>query len=185
MVDLIADFLRQYGIYAAIISILINILATIVGVFPTFLITAANIVVFGLWAGTLISFLGESLGAIAAFVLYRKGFRRRAQRILDYYPRAQRLVNLRGREAFDLIFLLRLLPFAPAWVSTFGAAIGKVPLLLFIAASTLGKIPALLMEAYAVYEVTRFQWQGKTVLLILASLLAWDIWKRLRRQEKN
>lgn len=183
MAESIAHFLQQYGIYAALISIALNILATVIGVFPTFLITAANILVFGFWTGTLVSFLGESLGAMVAFGLYRTVFRKHAQRTLERYPRAQALVNAGGREAFQLILLLRLLPFAPAWVSTLGAAVGKVSFLLFAAASTLGKVPALLMEAYAVHEVSRFSFVGQTILILLALWLAWDAWKRIHSRQ--
>lgn len=185
MTETIVLFLQQYGTYAAIVSICVNILATIIGIFPTFFITAANIVLFGFWMGTLISLLGESLGTVAAFIIYRAGFRTSAQRALDNYPRAKALINAQGREAFQLVFILRLLPFAPAWLSTLGASLGKISLALFTAASTLGKIPALLMEAYAVYEVSRFQLPGKIILALLAIWLAYDVWRRRRKKIRS
>ncbi len=185
MTQSIVLFLEQYGVYAALISIGLNIIATVIAVFPTFFITAANIILFGFWMGTFVSFLGESLGAVAAFILYRKGLRRYAHSALDQHPRAKALVNIDGREAFQLIFLLRLLPFAPAWLSTVGAALGKVSLGLFAVASTLGKIPALLMEAYAVHEVTRFQLTGKIILIFLVLWLAYDIYLRLNKNRDN
>ncbi|PTN38309.1 TVP38/TMEM64 family protein [Desulfonatronum sp. SC1] len=184
MTESLIELLRHYGMYAALVSIGLNVLATISGVFPTFFITAANIVLFGFWTGAFVSFLGESLGAIAAFLLYRAGFRSPAQTALNRYPRAKALINAQGREAFKLIFLLRLLPFAPALVSTLGAAVGKVSLPLFAAASTLGKIPALLMEAYVVLEVTRFQTAGKIILVVLAVWLAYDVFKRPRKRPR-
>lgn len=184
MTESLIELLRHYGMYAALVSIGLNILAAISGVFPTFFITAANIVLFGFWTGAFVSFLGESLGAVAAFLLYRAGFRSSAQTALNRYPRAKALINAQGREAFQLIFLLRLLPFAPAVVSTLGAAIGKTSLLLFAAASSLGKIPALLMEAYAVHEVTKFQLSGKIILVVLALWLAYDLSKRLRKRPR-
>ena len=183
MTEAVIELLRDHGMYAAVISIGLNILVTVIGVLPTFFITGANVVLFGFWLGVLVSFLGESLGAVTAFLLYRAGLRAPAQRILDGYPRTKNLVNARGREAFQLVVLLRMLPFTPAIVATLGAAVGKVSLGLFAAASTLGKIPALLMEAYAVYEVSRFQLTGKIILAILALWLAFDVSKRLRRNQ--
>ena len=62
---------------------------------------------------------------------------------------------------------------------TFAAAIGTVRALVFVAASSLGKLPALLLEAYAVYEVTAFGWQGKLLLAIAGiALLIW-VWQKL------
>ena len=49
--------------------------------------------------------------------------------------------------------------------------IGKVSILTFLIASSLGKIPALLIEAYSVYQVTEFGWQGKVILGIIACVL--------------
>jgi uncharacterized membrane protein YdjX (TVP38/TMEM64 family) len=59
------------------------------------------------------------------------------------------LLEAKGLEAFFLVLSLRLLPFVPSGVVTFVATIGKTPLLIFIIASSIGKIPALLLEAYS------------------------------------
>ena len=131
-------------------------------------ITAANIIFFGFWKGTLISFLGEAIGAAVAFLLYRKGFKKLTQQSLQKYPKLQRLVTAEGKEAFYLIFSLRLIPFVPSGLITFAAAIGSVNFTTFFIASSLGKLPALLLEAWSVYEVRAFDWQGKLILVVVA-----------------
>ncbi len=149
------------------------------GVFPSVFVTAANILFFGFWNGTFISFLGEAIGAGIAFVLYRRGFKKKIEKGLDKYPKVKRLINADDKEAFYLVFSLRLIPFVPSGLITFAAAVGKVTFLIFILASSLGKLPALLMEAYSVYEVTQFGWQGKIILVVVAlSLLYWVIKKK-------
>ena len=93
-----------------------------------------------------------------------------------------RLVDSKGKDAFVLILILRLIPFVPSGLVTFGAAIGEVSVLVFFAASTLGKIPALLIEAYSVAQIAEFNWQGKLILVITALvLLVWMIKRRVRR----
>jgi uncharacterized membrane protein YdjX (TVP38/TMEM64 family) len=149
-------------------------------VVPSVFITAANILFFGFWNGTLISFLGEAMGAAMAFYLYRKGFKKTVETRLDKYPKVKRLINADGKEAFWLIFSLRLIPFVPSGLITFATAVGRVSSPVFIAASSLGKLPALLIEAYAVYEVSAFGWQGKLILAVVAvALLYWIIKKRI------
>ena len=71
------ELLQQYPQLAIIISIGISLLIAIIGVVPSFFITSANILFFGFWNGTLISFIGESIGAAIAFILYRKGFKKK------------------------------------------------------------------------------------------------------------
>jgi uncharacterized membrane protein YdjX (TVP38/TMEM64 family) len=143
----------------------------VLGLVPSVFITAANILFFGFWEGTLISFLSEALGAIVAFFLYRKGFKKTAHEKLKKFPRLERLIDSEGRTAFLLIISLRLIPFVPSGLVTFAAAIGKVSAITFLLASSIGKAPALLIEAYSVYQVTEFGWQGKLILIITSVLI--------------
>lgn len=171
MKETIVNLFQQYPNVAMLISILISIVVALLGVVPSVFVTAANILFFGFWEGTLISFLGESLGAIIAFLLYRKGFKQRIHQQLEKFPQALRLIEAENRQAFLLILSLRLLPFVPSGLVTFAASIGKVSAFVFLLASSLGKLPALLIEAYSVYEVTQFGWQGKLILVLAAVAL--------------
>lgn len=176
--DLLQLFAANPGA-ALLISLLVNVVIAVIGVLPSVFVTAANILFFGFWPGTLISFLGEALGAAVSFWLYRKGFKKGVAKQLQRFPKAQQLVQARGREAFLLIFSLRLLPFVPSGLVTFAAAIGVVPAVLFVVASSLGKIPALLIEAFAVQQVTDFGWQGKLILAVAAvGILVWVLQRR-------
>lgn len=157
---------------------LVSIVVAVLGLVPSVFITAANLLFFGFWNGTLLSFLGETIGAAVAFFLYRNGFKKTSYGHLKKFPKLQRLLDANGREAFFLILSLRLIPFVPSGLVTFAAAIGNVSAFLFLVASSLGKIPALLLEAYAVYEVGRFGWQGKAVLAIAALLIIYAILKK-------
>jgi len=166
---------------AIIISLLLSIVIAIAGILPSVFITAANILFFGFWKGLLLSFLGEALGAIVSFVLYRKGFKTSMTTPLHKYPRVERLIAAKGKEAFLLVLGLRLLPFVPSGLVTFAGAIGNIRLLTFATASSLGKIPALFIEAYSVYQITAFSWQGKLILGIIAcALIYW-----VARQKKG
>jgi len=179
MVDNLLGLFREYQNLAILLSICISIIIAVLGVVPSVFITAANILFFGFWNGMFISFLGEAIGAGIAFLLYRKGFKRTAEKRLDKYPKLQRLINAEGKEAFYLVVALRLIPFVPSGLVTFVAAIGSVSFITFIIASSLGKLPALFIEAYAVNEVTNFGWQGKLILAFAAlALLYWIIVKR-------
>ncbi|HSN62189.1 MAG TPA: VTT domain-containing protein [Ferruginibacter sp.] len=178
MQDSLFQLFNEYPRLAIIISIAISILIAVIGVLPSVFITAANILFFGFWNGVLISFLGEAIGAGIAFLLYRKGFKKTVQHKLQQYPKVNRLLEATNKEAFYLIFSLRLIPFVPSGLITFAASMGKVTFFIFLIASSLGKLPALLMEAYAVFEVTRFGWQGKLILAVVAmGLLYWVIKK--------
>lgn len=171
MKEALLNFFQQYPNLALLGSLLLSIIIAVLGLIPSFFITAANILFFGFWPGVAVSFLGEALGAIVAFYLYRKGFKKEAGQQLEKYKKAKALLAAEGRQAFWLIFSLRLIPFVPSGLVTFAAAVGRVATLTFFIASSLGKLPALLLEGYAVYQVTEFGWQGKLILSVVALFL--------------
>ena len=180
MKDQVIALFRDYPNAAFFISTALSVLVALAGVLPSVFITAANILFFGFWKGTLVSLLGEVLGALVSFWMYRKGFKRGAQSALEKYPKAARLVEAEGRTAMTLIFSLRLLPFMPSGLVTLAAAIGKVSTLHFMIASSAGKIPALLLEAFSVYGVTQLDWPWKTGLALFALVILVLVLKKKR-----
>jgi uncharacterized membrane protein YdjX (TVP38/TMEM64 family) len=165
------QFFRDHPDTAVAATLLASIIVAILGVVPSFFITAANIIFFGFWKGTAISFGGEAAGAVISFLLYRYGFRASVSSQLSKFPRAKKLVDAEGSKAFLMIVSLRLLPFVPSGLVTFAAAVGRTSLLLFTVASSLGKIPALLMEAGSVYGVMSMGWKGKILLCVAALVI--------------
>ncbi len=183
MVNSLLQLFKEYQQLAIAISICASIIVAILGIVPSVFITAANILFFGFWNGILISFLGEAIGAGLSFLLYRRGFKKKVEKGLGKYPKLKRLIEAENKEAFYLIFSLRLMPFVPSGLITFAAAVGNTSFLNFIAASSLGKIPALLIEGYAVYEVTQFGWQGKLILATIALVLLYLIIKKVMNKK--
>lgn len=171
----------NYPHYAYILSIFINVIIAVLGVVPSVFLTAANVLFFGFWQGTFISFLGESIGAFIAFILYRTGFKKSVENKFKKNAALDRLLQAKGKEAFFAIIPLRLIPFIPSGLITFTAAIGKVSAVTFFVASSLGKMPALLFESYAAYEVTEFKWQGKVILLVVGVYLLYWLFTREKR----
>jgi uncharacterized membrane protein YdjX (TVP38/TMEM64 family) len=178
--DNILQLFTTYPQYAFAVSIFINVIIAVLGLVPSVFLTAANVLFFGFWQGTFISFAGECIGGFIAFLLYRFGFKKNVQNKVQKYTTVNRLLELQGKDAFYAIISLRLIPFIPSGIITFAAAIGRVSLLTFFIASSLGKIPALLIEAYAAFEVTKFNWQGKVILLIVGVYFLYQLVKKLK-----
>jgi uncharacterized membrane protein YdjX (TVP38/TMEM64 family) len=181
MNEQVIELFQQFKPYALFISIFINILISVIGFLPSVFLTAANLVVFGFWEGMLISFIGEGIGAVVAFILYRKGFRKVTETKVFSYPMVRRLLEVEGKQAFSLVLSLRLLPFLPSGVVTFMAAVGKMSLLIFAISSTLGKLPALIIEAYATNQMVQWTVQGKMMIALLAIFLLIYTLKSLKK----
>ena len=69
----VLEWFKDIGFYAVGLSIILNIAISVLGLVPSFLLTAANIHFFGFGYGLLLSIVGEAFGAIVSFYLYRKG----------------------------------------------------------------------------------------------------------------
>lgn len=185
MKEFLIDLFTANPAFGVFLSIALNIIISILGVVPSIFLTAANLAVFGFWEGTLLSFAGEAAGAVISFLLYRKGFKRATEaKLSSAHPKVLKLLNTEGANAFILILSLRLMPFVPSGLVTFVAAVGKTSLLVFIAASSIGKIPALLLEAYTAYQVVQWTWQGKLLTAAMAMILLIFVWYRLRSRKE-
>jgi len=175
MVEEILQWFENSGLLAVWISIILNISISVLGFIPSVFITAANISFFGFGKGLILSILGEAFGAIISFYLYRKGINKIKTKVIINNKYLNRLQQSKGMEAFLLILALRVFPFVPSGLVTLASAGSNVGMLNFSIASTLGKIPALVIEAYSTQQMLNWSGQGKVILgissLIIISIL--------------
>src|SRR3712207_6735532 len=61
----VAAYLRGFGAWTPVISILLMILQAVIAPLPGSLVASANGIVFGIWWGTLLSWAGGILGGTA------------------------------------------------------------------------------------------------------------------------
>jgi uncharacterized membrane protein YdjX (TVP38/TMEM64 family) len=166
----IDEFLKGNLLLTALFSIAINVIISVLGVLPTFFITAMNISLFGLNVGIAVSILGESIGAIISFVLYRKGISASKLGKVTKNKYFVKLNNAQGTEWIFLLFAFRIIPFIPSSVVTIAAAFSNVHIAAFSIISTIGKIPALLLEAFIIVNIIDAS-QGNLILIVATSLI--------------
>lgn len=182
MQEIIQNLLTEHYAIAIPLSILINIVISLLGVIPSIFLTAINIQLFGLTDGTIISIVGEALGAIISFYIYRLGLQKVTHNKINNYPKVERLLYVKGKEAFLLVLSFRFIPFIPSSVVTLFAALGKMSLLSFSIASTIGKIPALLIEVYSAYQVMNGTNEAKWIITIAGCIGLFYTWKKWRKK---
>ena len=186
MRDAILHFFQQYPHIAVLSSFVFRVVIAFVGLIPSFVITAANIHFFGFWEGIVITFLGEAVGVLLAFLLYRKGFKKGVMHRLEKHPKAKTLLEASPKDAFWLIFSLRLVPVVPAGLVTFTAAMARISALGFVVAGSLGKLPSLFLEGFAVLKVMHIHWKVRVVILaLLAAALLFFVVRHIVRSKKQ
>lgn len=186
--DLLLEFLPENVITAVLVSILLNTIIAVAGLIPSTFITAANIIYFGFQFGLVVSIFGEAMGAVISFIMYRKGVKAIENRVNKPINNRflERLKSAQGMEAIYLVLLLRILPFIPSGLVTLAASISEMKVFHFFIASTIGKIPALFIEAYSVYHFFswRYQYQIGTTIAALAIITIYFIWSK-RKNNKS
>ncbi|MDQ6608451.1 MAG: VTT domain-containing protein [Bacteroidota bacterium] len=179
MKEAVLHFLEEYPHLALVSGFTIAFLVTLIGIIPSFFVTTANVLFFGVAEGLAITFAGENCGSALAFFLYRKGLKKNLGPQLEKYQTMKALLEADNKKAFWLIFSMRLIPLLPSGLVTFTAAMGRASFITFVAANALGKFPSLLLEALAVHEVREFGWQGKLILAAIAAAALYFVIKKI------
>jgi uncharacterized membrane protein YdjX (TVP38/TMEM64 family) len=138
--------LSELGPWGPVFFVLLYVAAAVT-LAPAFLLTVAAGAMFGVWRGSVVVFIGASLGASAVYVL---GSRMSRSRLMARFTRDRRVAAVRDAVAGQgawVMFLLRLSPLVPFNVLNYALALSGVRYSDF-AVALLGMIPAIIMYTY-------------------------------------
>jgi uncharacterized membrane protein YdjX (TVP38/TMEM64 family) len=183
--EFILDWIPENKILISLTSILINVVISISGFLPSAFLTAVNITVFGFKLGLLLSIIGEAFGAVISFILYRKGLSKLSNNVGITNRLLVRLKHTQGMGAAFLVLILRILPFVPSGAVTLVASYSKMNVYAFGIVSTIGKVPSLFLEAYAVNHALKLStnWQLISLMVILLIFVTYRYWKKRRNNK--
>jgi uncharacterized membrane protein YdjX (TVP38/TMEM64 family) len=174
-----AEWLRDFGIWAILISILLNIFISLLGVVPSLFLSGANAVVFGLIPGFFVSLAGEVVGAGVSFFLYRWGLKRVNKVRVDRWKWVQKINSADRRKQFVSLTLVRLTPMIPSGMITAVASISNMRFNDFIIASLIGKAPSIAMETIVGHDLILLESNMPRLLFsLLLILIIFLIWRR-------
>lgn len=143
------DVIQSGESMAIIISIFFVALLVFFPVMPYPLVAGLIGSVFGVWQGIFISIIGISLGTSTMFLMARYGFQEWVQKIIRKYPKSQEYEAYFEKNAFMGILFLRLVPVVPSPLLNVLSGVSKVPWLVFITATLIGKLPNIIISTFA------------------------------------
>lgn len=141
--------MKAGGASAGFFSMLLVAICVFFPILPFPVLAGGIGAVFGAAQGVLISLTGAMAGTMCFFFLTRYGFRDMARVKLQKYERIQQFEVFLERNAFTAILVSRLVPVVPAPVVNTICGLSEVNWFTFFAASTIGKLPNILILSFA------------------------------------
>jgi len=171
MEDVVAH-IRAWGPWAALGSIVLMVVHSFLP-FPSELITLANGMVFGPWWGSVITWIGAMLGAIATFGLVRLLGRPFVYRMLSE-QQVKRLSDWSSRQGGVALLTGRLIPVIAFNLLNYAAALTSISWWTFIWATGLGILPlTILLNVFgaSILNLTGATWLWLLVAAVV--LIGW------------
>jgi uncharacterized membrane protein YdjX (TVP38/TMEM64 family) len=147
--ELMINIIESGEAIAFFISILFVAVLVLFPVIPYAVLAGLLGSIFGVWLGTVISLLGITIGTLAMFKMARYGFQNWAQKTLQKYSKVKEFESYFEKNAFLGILLVRLIPVVPSPVVNILCGICMIPWYIFLSASLLGKLPAVIIFTFA------------------------------------
>src|SRR5688572_20280439 len=138
--------LADLGAWGPVLFIAIYVLAAIT-LAPAFLLTFSSGAVFGLWRGTMLTYIGAVLGASAVYAVAAPLARFRVLRWIDRDPRVAATRRAVVRDSAWIMFLLRLSPLVPYNLLNYALSLSGVRFRHYLVA-LVGMLPAIIMYSY-------------------------------------
>ncbi len=136
----------ELGPWAPVLFVLIYVAAAVT-LAPAFFLTVAGGALFGVWQGSLLVFVGASLGSSAVYALASPLARTRWMRRVTRDQRVAAVRNAVAGGGVRIMLLLRLSPLVPYSILNYALALSGVRYADFVVA-LLGMIPAIILYTY-------------------------------------
>jgi uncharacterized membrane protein YdjX (TVP38/TMEM64 family) len=162
--------LQSLGWIGPLVSIGFMMLQAIVAPLPSFVITAANGMVFGIFWGAVISWVGGMAGALLNFWLARKLGYRKVQKWTKNTKWLNKIDEISGQNGFMIILIARLLPIVSFDAISLIAGISRIRYRAFLLATGIGQIPGTLLYVILGHDLIYIE-QYQSRLWLVAGIL--------------
>ncbi len=172
--NVLADYFRSLGLWAPFISITLMIIQGILAPLPSFVITAANGLAFGVPLGILISWSGGMAAALVMFLLARILGASFVERVTKRSEILDKVNRYSGRNGFFLILVARLVPIVSFDLISLIAGLSQISFRSFIVATAIGQVPGTILYTIVGHDIahldkyqSRFIWTSVILILLI------------------
>ena len=177
-------YLQSFGVWAVFVSFFIDVVINIVGFLPSIFISTANGLIFGLFWGTVISWLAETTGVVISFWAMRVLFRTMAMHLIE---KSKTLSRLDQYESWQAVAVARAIPYMPNGLVTAVSALSSMPFERHLLGSLIGKLPSVALEVCVGHDIVRMGEHAErlTIIIVVVALIYGIIWWYGRKRKKQ
>ena len=141
------QWIESLGPWAPVVFCVAYVVATVM-LIPGSALTLGAGLLFGVVRGSIYVSVASTVGACAAFLLARYGFRRSVERSIEVHPRFKAISQAVSAHGWQVVFLTRLSPVLPFTFLNYAYGLTRVSFRDYLSASWLGMIPGTVMYVY-------------------------------------
>ncbi|MCQ6562490.1 TVP38/TMEM64 family protein [Paenibacillus mendelii] len=175
--------LESYSAFGPLPGIALTMVESFLPILPLLVFVAVNANIYGLWMGSLFSWIGVCGGSLIVFLIARKLGTKFGPWIQRKLPKTKRFFNWIEQRGFTPIFLLACFPFSPSVLINIVSGLSKVPFHTFVVAVLLGKavmIFSVSLLSFDIVNLAKEPWR-----IVLTCILIFAMWFAGKQLEKR
>ena len=175
------EYIRSFGDGALLFAFLLTLFTNALGFPPA--VSTANVILFGIIPGILLSCVAETIGVTIAFLLMRFYFREAAEKVIAKSAFLSRVDHYSGSRGFIIMLIGRMVPYLPSALLNAVGALSSIRLREYMLASFVGKFPSTGIEAIIGHDLVMRQ-EDNTRLIVVILLAGILIYAAVRYEKR-
>jgi hypothetical protein len=161
------EYIRSFGDGAVLFAFFLTLFTNALGFPPAIIFSTANVILFGLFPGILLSCVAETVGVTIAFILMRFYFRDAAEKVIAKSPFLSKIDHYSGSKGFFVMLIGRMVPYFPSALLNAVGALSSIRLREYMLASFVGKFPSTGIEAIIGHDLIMQQENHMRLIIVI------------------
>ena len=161
------DYIRSFGDGALLFAFLLTLFTNALGFPPAVIFSTANVILFGIVPGIILSCVAETVGVTIAFILMRFYFRESAERVIAKSAFLSKVDQYSGSKGFLIMLIGRMVPYLPSALLNAVGALSSIRLRDYVIASFIGKFPSTGIEAIIGHDLIMRQEDNTRIIIVV------------------
>lgn len=161
------EYIRSFGDGAVLFAFFLTLFTNALGFPPAIIFSTANVILFGLFPGILLSCVAETVGVTIAFILMRFYFRDAAEKVIAKSPFLSKIDHYSGSKGFFVMLIGRMVPYFPSALLNAVGALSSIRLREYMLASFVGKFPSTGIEAIIGHDLIMQQESHMRLIIVI------------------